>query len=201
MAYNMSVPPSLRLDERWTRLVEMVRELAFLDGGSDDAFTLASGRNSRWFFDMKPVMMHPDAGRLVGELMNLRCDEITADFVGGLELGAVPLTALVIATDYESKRRGFMVRKEAKGRGGRKTNNPPGVEGTSIANGGDVIILEDVTTTGGSAIQAVKKIESETSCKVVAVISILDREEGGKEAFEAEGIHFESILCRTDISG
>ena len=201
MAYNMSVPPSLRLDERWTKLVEMVRELAFLDGGSDNAFTLASGRNSRWFFDMKPVMMHPDAGRLVGELMNSRCDEITADFVGGLELGAVPLTALVIATDYESKRRGFMVRKEAKGRGGRKTNNPPGVEGTSIANGGDVIILEDVTTTGGSAIQAVKKIESETSCKVVAVISILDREEGGKEAFETEGIHFESILCRTDISG
>ncbi|NDF33699.1 MAG: hypothetical protein EB157_03960 [Euryarchaeota archaeon] len=94
-----------------------------------------------------------------------------------------------------------MVRKEAKGRGGRKTNNPPGVEGTSIAGGGDVIILEDVTTTGGSAIQAVKKIESETDCKVVAVISILDREEGGKEAFESEGIRFESLLCRTDISG
>ncbi len=197
----MSVPSELRSDERWTKLVELVRELAFIDGQSDEAFTLASGRSSRWFFDMKPVMMHPEAGRIVGELMNLRCDEISADFVGGLELGAVPLTALVVATDYESKRRGFMVRKEAKGRGGRKTNNPPGVEGTSIAGGGDVIILEDVTTTGGSAIQAVKKIESETDCKVVAVISILDREEGGKEAFESEGIRFESLLCRTDISG
>ena len=197
----MSVPSELRSDERWTKLVELVRELAFIDGQSDEAFTLASGRSSRWFFDMKPVMMHPEAGRIVGELMNLRCDEISADFVGGLELGAVPLTALVVATDYESKRRGFMVRKEAKGRGGRKTNNPPGVEGTSIAEGGDVIILEDVTTTGGSAIQAVKKIESETDCKVVAVISILDREEGGKEAFESEGIRFESLLCRTDISG
>jgi len=201
MAHNMSVPSELRSDERWTKLVELVRELAFIDGQSDGAFTLASGRSSRWFFDMKPVMMHPEAGRIVGELMNLRCDEISADFVGGLELGAVPLTALVVATDYESKRRGFMVRKEAKGRGGRKTNNPPGVEGTSIAGGGDVIILEDVTTTGGSAIQAVKKIESETDCKVVAVISILDREEGGKEAFESEGIRFESLLCRTDISG
>jgi len=201
MARNMSVPSELRSDERWTKLVELVRELAFIDGQSDEAFTLASGRSSRWFFDMKPVMMHPEAGRIVGELMNLRCDEISADFVGGLELGAVPLTALVVATDYESKRRGFMVRKEAKGRGGRKTNNPPGVEGTSIAGGGDVIILEDVTTTGGSAIQAVKKIESETDCKVVAVISILDREEGGKEAFESEGIRFESLLCRTDISG
>jgi orotate phosphoribosyltransferase len=62
----------------------MVRDLAFLDGGSDDAFTLASGRNSRWFFDMKPVMMNPEAGRLIGDLMNIRCDEIGADFVGGL---------------------------------------------------------------------------------------------------------------------
>ena len=201
MALSMSVPPSLREDPRWARLVDMVRDLAFLDGGSDDAFTLASGRNSRWFFDMKPVMMNPEAGRLVGDLMNIRCDEIGADFVGGLELGAVPLAALVIATDFTSDRLGFMVRKQAKGRGGRKTNNPPGIEGTSIANGGDVIILEDVTTTGGSAIQAVKRIEEETSCKVVAVISILDREEGGKEAFENAGIPFESLLVRTDISG
>ncbi len=201
MACNMSVPSSLKDDARWQRLVQLVRELAFLDGQSDDAFTLASGRTSRWFFDMKPVMMHPEAGRIVGELMNQRCDEISADFVGGLELGAVPLTALVVATDYESKRLGFMVRKEAKGRGGRKTNNPPGIEGASITNGGDVIILEDVTTTGGSAIQAVQRIESETACKVVAVISILDREEGGKEAFASQGIYFESLLCRSDISG
>ena len=197
----MSVSSGLRDDPRWARLVELVKELAFLDGGSDDAFTLASGRTSRWFFDMKPVMMHPEAGRLVGSLMNARCDEIGADFVGGLELGAVPLAALVIATDFTSDRLGFMVRKQAKGRGGRKTNNPPGIEGSSIAQGGNVIILEDVTTTGGSAIQAVKRIEEETECKVVAVISILDREEGGKEAFAEAGIPFESLLVRSDISG
>ena len=201
MALYMSVPTMLREDARWMRLVDLVRELAFLDGGNDEAFTLASGRTSRWFFDMKPVMMNPEAGRLVGELMNVRCDEIGADFVGGLELGAVPLAALVVATDFTSDRLGFMVRKQAKGRGGRKTNNPPGIEGSSIANGGRVIILEDVTTTGGSAIQAVKRIEEETDCEVVAVISILDREEGGKEAFEDAGIPFESLLVRSDISG
>jgi len=201
MAMFMSVPEMLREDPRWSRLVDLVRELAFLDGGNDEAFTLASGRSSRWFFDMKPVMMNPEAGRLVGELMNVRCDDIGADFVGGLELGAVPLAALVIATDFTSDRLGFMVRKQAKGRGGRKTNNPPGIEGASIANGGRVIILEDVTTTGGSAIQAVKRIEEETDCEVVAVISILDRQEGGKEAFEEAGIPFESLLVRSDISG
>ena len=201
MAMHMSVPLSLRDDPRWTRLVDLVRELAFIDGGNDQAFTLASGRTSRWFFDMKPVMMNPEAGRLVGQLMNARCDDIGADFVGGLELGAVPLAALVIATDFTSNRLGFMVRKQAKGRGGRKTNNPPGIEGASISNGGRVIILEDVTTTGGSAIQAVKRIEQDTSCEVVAVISILDREEGGKEAFAEAGISFESLLVRSDISG
>lgn len=201
MGLHMSVPTALRNDARWMRLVDLVRELAFLDGGNDEAFTLASGRTSRWFFDMKPVMMNPESGRLVGELMNARCDEIGADFVGGLELGAVPLAALVVATDFTSDRLGFMVRKEAKGRGGRKTNNPPGIEGASIASGGRVIILEDVTTTGGSAIQAVKRIEEETDCQVVAVISILDREEGGKEAFEEAGIPFESLLVRSDISG
>ena len=201
MALFMSVPTTLREDARWVRLVDLVHELAFLDGGNDEAFTLASGRTSRWFFDMKPVMMNPEAGRLVGELMNVRCDEIGADFVGGLELGAVPLAALVVATDFTSDRLGFMVRKQAKGRGGRKTNNPPGIEGASIANGGRVIILEDVTTTGGSAIQAVKRIEEETNCEVVAVISILDREEGGKEAFKEAGIPFESLLVRSDISG
>lgn len=197
----MSVPQELRGDPRWARLADLVRELAFLDGGNDEAFTLASGRTSRWFFDMKPVMMNPEAGRLVGELMNVRCDEIGADFIGGLELGAVPLAALVVATDFTSDRLGFMVRKQSKGRGGRKTNNPPGIEGASIANGGKVIILEDVTTTGGSAIQAVKRIENETPCEVVGVISILDREEGGKEAFEKAGIPFESLLVRSDISG
>ena len=66
-------PQQLRDDPRWARLVDLVRELAFLDGGNDEAFTLASGRTSRWFFDMKPVMMHPEAGRLVGQLMNARC--------------------------------------------------------------------------------------------------------------------------------
>ena len=201
MAMHMSVPPSLRDDPRWTRLVDLVRELAFIDVGNDQAFTLASGRTSRWFFDMKPVMMNPEAGRLVGQLMNMRCDDIGADFVGGLELGAVPLAALVIATDFTSDRLGFMVRKQAKCRGGRKTNNPPGIEGASISNGGRVIILEDVTTTGGSAIKAVDRIEQETSCEVVAVISILDREEGGKEAFANAGIAFESLLVRSDISG
>ncbi|MDA8623429.1 orotate phosphoribosyltransferase [Candidatus Poseidoniales archaeon] len=196
----MSVHPSLKSMPEWERLVEMVRELAFLDGGSDDAFTLASGRNSRWFFDMKPVMMHTESANLLSTLFNHRLDDHDPVFVGGLELGAVPLTAIVITGSESEKRKGFMVRKSPKGRGGRKTNNPPGIEGASIAEGGNVVILEDVTTTGGSSIKAVERIHENTSCKVIAVISILDREEGGVEAFAEAGIPFESILSRSDIT-
>jgi len=183
----MTVHSSVREHHTWPRLVELVRELAFIDGGSNDAFTLASGRQSRWFFDTKPVMMHPESTHLLGKLFNMRMDALGADFVGGLELGAVPLTALAIATSpIDSPRRGFMVRKESKGRGGRKTNNPPGI---------------DVTTTGGSAIRAVERIHSDTSCKVIGVISIVDRQEGAKEAFQNAGIHFESLLTRSDVAG
>ena len=196
----MSVHPSLKSMPEWERLVELVRELAFLDGGSDDAFTLASGRNSRWFFDMKPVMMHTESAQLLSTLFNHRLDELDPVFVGGLELGAVPLTAIVITGSESEKRKGFMVRKSPKGRGGRKTNNPPGIEGASIAGGGNVVILEDVPTTGGSSIKAVERIHENTSCKVIAVISILDREEGGVEAFAEAGIPFESILSRSDIT-
>tara|TARA_B100001287_G_C22476681_1_gene432314 strand:- start:39 stop:632 length:594 start_codon:yes stop_codon:yes gene_type:complete len=192
---------SIRSHPKWSRLVDLVRELAFIDGGSDDAFTLASGRQSRWFFDTKPVMMHPEASHLIGELLNIRMDEMGADFVGGLELGAVPLTAIAVTmSPKESTRRGFMVRKEPKGRGGRKTNNPPGIEGSSLSGGGKIVIVEDVTTTGGSAIKAVQRIHNDTECEVIGVISIVDREEGAKEAFTAAGINFESLMTRSDVA-
>ena len=192
---------SIRSHPKWPRLVDLVRELAFIDGGSDDAFTLASGRQSRWFFDTKPVMMHPEASHIIGEMLNIRMDELQADFVGGLELGAVPLTAIAITMSAkDSPRRGFMVRKEAKGRGGRKTNNPPGIEGSSLEGGGKIVIVEDVTTTGGSAIKAVHRIHDDTSCQVIAVISIVDREEGASDAFAAAGIMFESLMTRSDVA-
>ena len=121
----MSVDSSLKNLPEWNRLVELVRELAFLDGGSNDAFTLASGRKSRWFFDMKPVMMHTESTKLLSHLFNHRLDALNPDFVGGLELGAVPLTAIVIGAESITER--IHGRKSPKGRGGRKTNNPPGI--------------------------------------------------------------------------
>lgn len=204
MNINMSVSEKIRNHQSWPRLVQMVKKVSYLEG-SENEFTLASGRKSRHFFDMKPLMMDPEGSTLLAELMEIYLDDLEPDFVGGLELGAVPLTAIAITGNAKSKkgskRKGFMVRKEPKGRGGRKTSNPPGIEGTSLANGGKIVVLEDVTTTGGSAIKAVKMIKSETNCDILGVLAILDREEGGKEAFNDAGIPFESLLNLSDIAG
>ena len=195
----MAVYDGLRSDERWKKLVQYVKDLSYMRS-EDELFTLASGRQSPHFFDMKPLMMHPEGSVLLGELLNIRLDNYNPDFVGGLELGAVPLTAIAITTSSDSERLGFMVRKEPKGRGGRKTKNPPGIEGSGIMNGGKIVVLEDVTTTGGSSLKAVEYLQEKTPCEVIGVIAILDREEGGAEAFESSGIPFESLLTLSDIA-
>ncbi len=204
MHINMNLQDKIRNHPKWIELVEQVKKLSYLKG-EENEFTLASGRTSSHFFDMKPLMMDPRGSLLLAELMEVYLDELEPEFVGGLELGAVPLTAIAITGNAKSskgsKRKGFMVRKEPKGRGGRKTSNPPGIEGSSLSNGGNIVILEDVTTTGGSAIKAVKMISSTTDCNVVGVLAILDREEGGKEAFLKAGIPFESLLTLSDITG
>jgi len=181
------------------RLIEKVRKLAYLCADKDE-FTLASGRTSRHFFDTKPVMCDPESAHLLGVLIHDRINQIEGgvDVVGGLELGAVPLTGIAIAkAGIGSKLRGFIMRKEPKDRGGRKTGNPPGIEGSTIKSGDRVLILEDVTTTGGSALKAVERLQ-ELGCIVVACISIVDREEGGKEAFEEAGIPLYALTTLSD---
>tara|TARA_B100001113_G_scaffold50100_1_gene36395 strand:- start:1667 stop:2269 length:603 start_codon:yes stop_codon:yes gene_type:complete len=200
----MTVREEIRNHTRWLELVELVRNLSYLKG-EEGEFTLASGRKSSHFFDMKPLMMNPQGAQVLADLMEIYLDKLNPKFIGGLELGAVPLTAIAITGNANSpkgrKRKGFMVRKEPKGRGGRKTSNPPGIEGSSLQEGGEIVVLEDVTTTGGSAIKAVEMIVAETTCKVIGVLAILDREEGGEEAFQKAGIPFESLLKLSDIAG
>lgn len=204
MFINMTLHEELRNHPRWMELLELVKKLSYLKGNEGE-FTLASGRKSSHFFDMKPLMMDPQGSLVLAELMQIYLDKLDPEFVGGLELGAVPLTAIAITGNAKStkgsKRKGFMVRKEPKGRGGRKTSNPPGIEGSSLQNGGDIVILEDVTTTGGSAIKAAQRIMAETNCKVIGVLAILDREEGGIDAFSEAEIPFESLLKLSDITG
>ncbi|MDC1419429.1 orotate phosphoribosyltransferase [Euryarchaeota archaeon] len=182
-------------------LINKIKELAYLYSPNEH-FTLASGRKSPHFFDMKPVMMNPECAHLLGILIHDAINDFDrVDAIGGLELGAVPLTGIAIAKAGKgSKLKGFIVRKEPKGRGGRKTGNPPGIEGSSIMKGEHIILLEDVTTTGGSALKAAKILQ-DIGCKVVGCITILDRQEGGIKAFAESNIPLIPLVLRSDISG
>ena len=192
---------STTVEEARKRLVDRVRDLAYIHS-KDESFTLASGRQSHHFFDMKPVMMDPECAHLLGVLMHATIEQIgQIDAIGGLELGAVPLTGIAIAKAGKgSGLRGFIVRKEPKGRGGRKTGNPPGIEGSSLNEGDRVVLLEDVTTTGGSALKAAERL-TEMGCEVAACITILDREEGGLAAFGEVGIELIPLLVKSDVTG
>ena len=109
----MNLQGKIRNHPRWCELVELVKKVSYLKG-DDNEFTLASGRTSSHFFDMKPLMMDPHGAILLAELMEVYLDELEPEFVGGLELGAVPLTAIAITGNAKSskgsKRKGFMVR-------------------------------------------------------------------------------------------
>ena len=191
---------STTVEQARERLIERIRDLAYLYSENED-FTLASGRKSKHFFDMKPVMMHPESPHLMGVLIHHQIEKIgQVDAVGGLELGAVPLTGIAIAkAGRGSSLKGFIVRKEPKGRGGRKTGNPPGIEGSSLQSGHRIVLLEDVTTTGGSALKAAQRL-IEMGCDVVSCITILDRQEGGLDAFQEAGITLTPLTLKSEIS-
>jgi len=191
---------SITVEQARERLIQCIRELAYLHSEKED-FTLASGRKSRHFFDMKPVMMDPECAHLLGVLIHHQIEVIgQVDAVGGLELGAVPLTGIAIAkAGRGSPLKGFIVRKEPKGRGGRKTGNPPGIEGSSLERDHRIVLLEDVTTTGGSALKASQRL-IEMGCDVTSCITILDRQEGGMEAFQEAGIPLIPLTLKSEIA-
>ena len=191
---------STTVEQARERLIERIRDLAYLYSENED-FTLASGRKSKHFFDMKPVMMDPECAHLLGVLIHHQIETIgQVDAVGGLALGAVPLTGIAIAkAGRGSSLKGFIVRKEPKGRGGRKTGNPPGIEGSSLESGHRIVLLEDVTTTGGSALKAAQRL-IEMGCDVASCITILDRQEGGSEAFQEAGISLIPLTLKSEIA-
>lgn len=171
--------------ERRNQLFMLLRERAFRRG----RVMLASGKESNYYFDMKPAMLDPDGAELMAELILQELQGVMADAVGGLEMGAVPLIAPVAMKSPAHGRYlpGFFVRKAVKDHGTQKR-----IDGNDI-QGKSVVILEDVTTTGGSAMDAVKVVE-DAGAKVALVISILDRGEGAAELYAKAGVPFKSLF-------
>ncbi len=161
-------------DGRRARLLAVLREKAVTFGD----FTLASGRRSRYYLDARLVSLDPEGAYLVARcIMDLLVREgIEAAAVGGLTLGADPIAGAVAAVSHVEGRpiAGFIVRKEAKehGRGRRVEGHLPK---------GAVVVVDDVVTTAGSTLQAIRAVE-EAGGRVAAVVCVVDREEGGAGA-------------------
>jgi len=182
-------------DER-EQLMKIIRELSY----EEREVTLASGRKSTFYFDGKQTTLHARGGLLVGKAFWKEVQQFAGPIhgVGGLTLGADPIaTATSIAARLDKQEvHAFIIRKEPKGHGtgqwleGRK-NLPPGSR---------VVIVEDVTTTGGSSMKAVERALEE-GLQVAGIVTLVDREEGARENIEGAGQTLRAVFTRTQIVG
>ncbi|SFJ72805.1 orotate phosphoribosyltransferase [Cellulomonas sp. KH9] len=177
------------------QLVALVRDLAVVHG----RVTLSSGKEADYYVDLRRVTLHHRAAPLIGHLLLDLLEEVglgTAeiDAVGGLTLGADPVaTALLHAAASRGQDLdAFVVRKAGKAHGLQRR-----IEGPDVA-GRRVVVVEDTSTTGGSAITAVEAVR-EAGGEVVAVATIVDRGTGAREAIEALGVAYHHLLDLSDL--
>jgi len=159
-------------------------------------FTLASGRQSSLYIDARLTTMTPEGQQLIGRLglQAIRDASWTADAVGGLTLGADPIAYAICHSSAETARplRAFTVRKEPKAHGtGKQVEGP-------LVSGDRVVIVEDVITTGGSATKAIDAVTRE-GAKVIGVLALVDREEGGRQQLESLGVRVHSLTTASEI--
>jgi len=177
------------------RLAEIIRKRSFGRG----EITLASGRKSDFYFNLKPTMLDPEGATLLAELTFEALKDDNLDYVGGLEMGAVPLAGAIAQLSWIKGHpiAAFFVRKKPKEHGARLA-----VEGLAkgeTLQGKRIVIVEDVTTTGGSALKAAAALR-EAGADVRHVITIVDREEGASDAFAAEGLALHALYRKSEFA-
>ncbi|MEI6079877.1 MAG: orotate phosphoribosyltransferase [bacterium] len=180
--------------KEWNELRGLIRELSY----EKRNVTLASGRQSDFYIDTKQTSLNSRGALLIGTILT---EVISSEFkdaiaAGGITMGADPLaTATSVISDMKGTPiHAFYIRKEPKGHGTGQW-----VEGTkNIPSGSKVVILEDVVTTGGSTLKSCDRAK-EYGLNILGIISIVDREEGGRETIEAQGYKFMSLFTKTEI--
>lgn len=175
------------------RLARLLVEKSYLEGD----FTLTSGQKSDYYFDCKHTALHPEGSWLLGRLfLDMIREQGGVQGVGGMTLGADPLvSAVTVVSHLEGyPLPGFIIRKAPKGHG---TNQY--LEGlNNFAPGQNVCLLEDVITTGGTLLKAVERVR-EQSLNIVAVLGVLDREQGGRENLAGAGFELRTIFTRREL--
>lgn len=168
-------------------LAELVRRLSVVHG----RVTLSSGKEADYYVDLRRATLHHRASALIGALMRDLTSDWDYDVVGGLTLGADPVATAVMHAPGRPID-AFVVRKSTKTHGLQRL-----IEGSEVA-GKSVLVVEDTSTTGASALTAVRAVQ-EAGGQVVGVATVVDRSTGAAEAIEAEGLPYRSVLGLADL--
>lgn len=182
--------PNLNFEESKAQLLKLLKERSYKRGN----FKLASGKNSSHYVNCKPVSLNGYGLKLISQLF-LEIMASDSKAVAGLTLGADPLVSGVVVT---AANRGIMldaliIRKEIKEYGTKS-----GLEGPDIQINSSITVLEDVVTTAGSSLKAIKKLR-ENNFVVKEVLTIIDRDEGGKENLKNNEIELKSLFTIKDL--
>lgn len=185
---RMSVMPdilSLSLDQAREKLMEIVNKKAVFKGD----FTLASGQKSNYYIDGKFISLTADGLAYFAKVILEMIKDDGVKYIGGPTLGADPIIGGTVAMSHLIGRPldGFIIRKEQRDHGRMRMIEGP------LKEGSKVIIVEDVTTTGGSVLKGIKRVE-EMGCEVVRIICLVDRLQGASENFRKEGYNFTPIF-------
>jgi orotate phosphoribosyltransferase len=192
MHNSPSVPLAITADLPMLRqhLLDLFCEVAYQEGD----FVLSSGQSSRYYINSKQVTLHPWGGAGVGRIL-LSLLPVDTIAVAGLTLGADPMvTAASVVAAYEGRSlTPLIVRKEAKGHGTQAY-----IEGPTLPPKTNVAVLEDVVTTGQSALKAVERLR-QAGYEVTQIIALVDRHQGGAELYQQEGLEFQTVFSIKDL--
>ena len=171
-------------------LLDLLCHLAYKEGD----FVLSSGQKSTYYINGKQVTLHPEGAVATGRMLLAMLPPDT-DAVAGLTLGADPIVSAVsVISVYEGRSiPALIIRKEAKGHGTQAY-----IEGATLAPGSKVVVLEDVVTTGQSAMKAVERLRA-AGYIVDRVLTLDDREQGGAKFYASQGLQFEAIFTIQDL--
>jgi orotate phosphoribosyltransferase len=171
-------------------LLDLFCQLAYKEGD----FVLSSGQRSSYYINGKQVTLHPQGALAVGRLLLSQLPTDT-QAVAGLTLGADPIVSAVsVVSAYENRPiPALIIRKEPKGHGTMAY-----IEGPSLPDGAKVVVLEDVVTTGQSALKAVERLK-DAGYEVEQVFALVDRKQGGGELYESAGLKFQSVFSIEEI--
>ena len=171
-------------------LLDLIVKYAYVEGD----FTLSSGAKSSYYINCKQVTLRAEGGLALGRLLlQLLPNDTSA--VAGLTLGADPMVSAVsVVSAYEERSiPALIIRKKPKGHGTQAY-----IEGPSLATGARVVVLEDVVTTGGSALTAVERLQN-AGYEVSQILSLVDRQQGGGELYQSKGIKFQPLFSIEEI--